>query len=70
VKNIENYEDNTLIIYDINGQEVNRFENYSNDWSGQASNHNELPAGTYISVLRYNDNGKQESISTQVQIRR
>jgi gliding motility-associated-like protein len=70
VKNIENYEDNTLIIYDINGQEVNRFENYRNDWSGQASNHNELPAGTYISVLRYNDNGKQESISTQVQIRR
>jgi gliding motility-associated-like protein len=70
IKNIELYPENELIIYDRGGVEVARFQNYNNDWMGLNKSNYELPAGSYMAVLKYKAKGKQEQISSQVQIRK
>ncbi|HEY1039889.1 MAG TPA: gliding motility-associated C-terminal domain-containing protein [Bacteroidia bacterium] len=53
VKNLENYPDNKLQIFNRYGQEVYSVHKYQNDWSGKYLGQN-LPAGTYFFVLDTN----------------
>lgn len=70
IKNIENYPDNTLRVYNMNGAEVATIQNYSNEWSGLSKTNQELPAGTYAVVFTYKDNGVEKTVSGKVIIRK
>ena len=45
----------TLQIFNRYGTKVYGRSNYSNEWSGQSDNGNELPTGTYYYVIEFND---------------
>ena len=44
-----------LQIFNRYGTKVYGRSNYSNEWSGQSDNGNELPTGTYYYVIEFND---------------
>lgn len=50
VKNLEQYPNSKLSVYDRWGKEVYRSENYRNDWNG-----GDLKDGTYFYILKIND---------------
>jgi gliding motility-associated-like protein len=52
IKNIDKYPGNRVVVYNKNGQEVFRSNNYKNDWTGNYRGNNEpLPAGTYYYIV-------------------
>jgi gliding motility-associated-like protein len=52
VRDIQNFPDNEVCIYNIYGNEVYRKKSYANDWKG-TYNGSELPDGTYYYVLKF-----------------
>mgnify|MGYP006284708375 CR=1 FL=1 len=55
----EQFEDNEIVIFNRWGDIVYEAAPYMNEWSGQNSGGNELPAGTYYYILRLNINEGQ-----------
>ena len=55
----EQFEDNDIVIFNRWGDIVYEAAPYMNEWSGQNSGGNELPAGTYYYILRLNINEGQ-----------
>jgi gliding motility-associated-like protein len=60
IKNINNYTNATVKIYDRYGQVVYSSKGYSKPWNGR-NNNNDLPAGTYYYLIDPNENGKMIS---------
>ncbi len=58
VKNIENYPDNTVSVFDRWGREVFKTEGYANDWGATNTNGHLLMDGTYYYVIEFPENGK------------
>ncbi|MEW6469858.1 MAG: gliding motility-associated C-terminal domain-containing protein [Bacteroidota bacterium] len=54
IENILYYPENTLVIYNRNGQEVYTKQGYNNSWDG-TRNGQLLPDGTYYYVLKFTD---------------
>lgn len=54
IQDIENYQDNEVIVFNIHGQQVYSQKNYMNDWKG-TYNGKELPDGTYYYVLKFSE---------------
>ena len=59
IEGLEQFENNTLSVYDRRGITIYEKENYQNDWRGKWR-FNDVPDGTYFYVLRY-DGGKMMS---------
>lgn len=53
IENIENFPDNEVTVYNIDGRVVYTKKEYTNNWKG-TYNGKELPDGTYYYVLRFN----------------
>jgi gliding motility-associated-like protein len=70
IKNIENFQDTELTIYNMMGQQLASYKNYSNEWSGVNGNNEELANGTYVAVLKYKVDGVAEVMTTQVVVAR
>ncbi|TDE48571.1 gliding motility-associated C-terminal domain-containing protein [Flavobacterium sp. GT3P67] len=58
VKNMQQYPNNELYIFDRDGREVFTMNGYDNSWNGM-SNGNPLPEGTYYYILSI-DSGKSK----------
>ena len=70
IHGIENYPQNTFIVFNRWGNEVYKKENYRNhDWKGDNSNGKALPDGTYYVILLIND-GSKMTRNTYVDVRR
>jgi gliding motility-associated-like protein len=67
---IENYPENTLVIFNRWGEELLRYEGYLNQWTGLNKNGEELPEGTYYPILVYKLNGVDKILKGFVDIRR
>jgi len=68
IKNIEDYPNNELYIYNRWGTEVYTQKNYNNTWEGRSDRTDEiLPVGTYFYVLTVD--GKKEPIKGYVYIK-
>lgn len=52
IQDIQNYQDNEVIVFNIHGQQIYSQKNYMNDWKG-TYNGKELPDGTYYYVLKF-----------------
>ena len=64
IKNIENYPNNTLKIFNRWGNLVYQKDKYQNEFEGFANTgdqvgKNKLPAGTYYVILEYGDDKKE-----------
>jgi gliding motility-associated-like protein len=70
VKNIENFQDTELTIFNMMGQQLANYKNYSNEWNGVNGNNEELANGTYVAVLKYTVDGIAEVMTTQVVVAR
>jgi gliding motility-associated-like protein len=70
VKNIENVENVELTIFNMMGQQLISYKNYSNEWNGVNANNEELTNGTYVAVMKYTMDGVTEVMTTQVVIAR
>jgi gliding motility-associated-like protein len=70
VKNIENVENADLTIFNMMGQQLASYKNYSNEWNGVNANNEELTNGTYVAVLKYTVDGVTEVMTTQVVVAR
>ncbi|MFL5763601.1 MAG: gliding motility-associated C-terminal domain-containing protein [Bacteroidia bacterium] len=57
IRNIQNYPDSEVMVYNIYGQNVYSQKNYLNDWKG-TYNGAPLPDGTYYYVLRFEKSDK------------
>lgn len=57
IENIENFPDNEVTVYNIDGRIVYTKKEYTNNWKG-TYNGNELPDGTYYYVLRFNNSNQ------------
>lgn len=57
IKDIQEFPDNEVFIYNIYGNEVYHKKNYANDWQG-TYNGSALPDGTYYYVLKLDDASK------------
>ena len=53
---LENYQVNSLKIYNRYGKLVYNVNDYNNDWEGQSYDGNKLPVGTYFYHIVYDDN--------------
>jgi gliding motility-associated-like protein len=70
IHGIENYPQNTFIVFNRWGNEVYKKENYRNhDWKGDNTNGKPLPDGTYYVILLIHDDNKTTR-NTYVDIRR
>jgi gliding motility-associated-like protein len=66
---IENFPDNELTIYSRWGEIVYHAFGYSNNWDGFAeTNKSELPAGTYVYILKATVNNEQKTINGSITI--
>jgi len=66
---IENFPDNELIIFSRWGEIIYHAFGYSNNWDGFAeTNKSELPAGTYIYMLKATVNGEPKTINGSITI--
>lgn len=54
VENIESYPNNTITVFNRNGQKVFETDAYMNDWGGTFGS-DPLPDGTYYYVIKFND---------------
>jgi gliding motility-associated-like protein len=70
VKGIEDYPDNSLIVFNRWGNEVFSRDNYNNDWTGINNQGKELPQGTYFIILKVRQNGEEEVYKTYVELRK
>jgi gliding motility-associated-like protein len=70
IKNIENVENADLTIFNMMGQQLASYKNYSNEWNGVNANNEELTNGTYVAVLKYTVDGVTEVMTTQVVVAR
>jgi len=70
IKHIEQYQENSLMVYNAAGEEVVRYEGYQNEWEGMNQRGQELPAGNYRVVLKYKEGGQETVQSGWVQIRK
>ena len=70
IKNIENFQDTELTIYNMMGQQLASYKNYNNEWNGVNGNNEELANGTYVAVLKYKVDGVAEVMTTQVLVAR
>jgi gliding motility-associated-like protein len=55
IHGLESYPNNTLIIFNRWGDQVYEMTNYDNNWNGQSSSGNDLPAGNYYVILNINN---------------
>jgi gliding motility-associated-like protein len=70
IKNLENFQDTELTIFNMMGQQLASYKNYSNEWNGVNGNNEELTNGTYVAVLKYTVDGVTEVVTTQVVVAR
>jgi gliding motility-associated-like protein len=71
IENIDLYSDNTLVIYDREGNEVFSTKSYKNDWAATNKDGKEISNGTYYFKLVYNDlENKEKRISGYIEVRR
>jgi gliding motility-associated-like protein len=70
IKNLENFQDTELTIFNMMGQQLASYKNYSNEWNGVNGNNEELTNGTYVAVLKYTVDGVAEVVTTQVVVAR
>jgi gliding motility-associated-like protein len=70
IKNIENFQNTELTIFNMMGQHLVSYKNYSNEWNGVNGNNEELTNGTYVAVLKYDVDGVAEIMTTQVVVAR
>ena len=68
IDGLQNYPNNTLLVFNRWGNEVLKAKNYENDWSGTWKD-KILPDGTYYYLLR-NDDNNEIILSGYVQIQR
>lgn len=66
IKNLEQFPDNTIEVYNRFGNIVFRQSPYSNDWNGIGNRGKLLPSGTYYFILNLKDS---ESISGFIDLR-
>ena len=52
IQDIQNYQENEVMVFNIHGQLIYSQKNYMNDWKG-TYNGKELPDGTYYYVLKF-----------------
>ncbi len=70
IRNLEQYPENRLVIYNRWGEMVFQAENYQNDWDGSWKN-KKVPDGTYFYLLEVDTNETTvEKLSGYLQIRR
>jgi gliding motility-associated-like protein len=70
IKGLEDYPDNSLVVFNRWGNEVFSRDNYSNDWTGINNQGKELPQGTYFIILKVIQNGEEEVYKTYVELRK
>jgi gliding motility-associated-like protein len=70
IHGIENYPQNTFMVFNRWGNEVYKKDNYKNhEWKGDNNSGNNLPDGTYYVILLIND-GSGKQLNTYVDVRR
>jgi len=57
IKNIENYKDNEVTVFNRDGNIVYNKKEYTNDWEG-TFNGKQLPDGAYFYVIKFDENEK------------
>lgn len=67
VRNLYAATNNTLVVYDREGNRVYKTEDYKNDWKGLNDNEKPLSDGVYYYVFTYN---KSKKIKNFIEIRR
>ena len=71
IHGIENYPQNTFMVFNRWGNEVYKKDNYVNhDWKGDNNSGHPLPDGTYYVILIINDGNNKLTRNTYVDLRR
>jgi gliding motility-associated-like protein len=68
VRGIEDFPENSFVVFNRWGQTVFESNGYNNDWDGRGSNGEQLADGTYFVILKVKLNGKV--YNTYVDLRR
>ena len=68
VKGIDDYPDNSIVVYNRWGNLVYDKSGYANDWDGSNNDGEPLPAGTYFVIFKVRTIDK--IITTYVDLRR
>lgn len=68
VKGIDDFPDNTLLVYNRWGSKVFEKNNYRNDWSGENMDGEPLPAGTYFVIFK--SRSSDQVITSYIDLRR
>jgi gliding motility-associated-like protein len=68
VKGIDDFPDNTLLVYNRWGSKVFEKNNYRNDWSGENMDGEPLPAGTYFVIFK--SRSADQVITSYIDLRR
>jgi hypothetical protein len=63
IKNLDQFQNCELMIFDMNGMLMYSDNNYNNNWTGVDNFNRSLPPAVYVAVLKYSSEGISDYIS-------